>query len=1108
MTKQSNFELPKKRKKGENLEERMTENAYKRILPARYLKKDGDGNVKETPEQLFERVAENVAQPDKKYDDIKYEDSKDEFYNLMTSLKFMPNSPTLMNAGTDIQQLSACFVTHPEDNMESIFETSKEAALIHKSGGGTGYPFHLLRPKGDLVKTTGGVSSGPMSFMQVFDATCGTVKQGGKRRGAQMGIMRVDHPDILRFIVSKRQEGNLSNFNISVGITDDFMEAVKKDEEYELLNPKNDEVFKTAKQTVEFYSSDPDNYPQAKGSDQGKDDNFWRDFADTFSEEIYNFESKLKDLEEGEPFTLPAQFIFETMIDGAWRNGEPGFYNYDEANKKHSYDVQKKPEYKMESTNPCVAEGTLVNTPEGYKRVENIDEGDLINTTFGAEPVDEVKTFEERPVYKVKFSDGGEQTVTEGHRYQVKKKGSHSKHIEELPLREIEEGDHVRVSKTSEMPKANDARYKEGLRKGIMLGDGSYTEKTIENKSVKISFNEENKEYIQNVKELFGEQHFQANESGKGKTENLRFKNGKGRNLVNQLGLEPAKSPEKTFDITKIETETEATGLLDGLLLSDGNINMHSNHPNIRWNTASPELAKNIRRLLISIGCHGRIPNSVKDDISEIEGRELSRNNPVLEVNISGESVREYIEKSRADEYSPQIKEHYEELKREWFTTGNTWKAKVESIKPAGTAKVYDLYSEGSDTWITEGYTQKGCAEQPLMNYEACNLGHINLSLLVEKDAKKHGEFIEENIGDRYPEQPAATRKYVRHALNREELETIAKTATRFLDNVVTMSDFPLEEIEETVKDNRKIGLGLMGFAQMLIQMGVEYGSRTSIIIAEEIQRLITQYSVEESHRLAEVRGTFRNWEDSKWADPVEYCEWFETFTGGNIDFPAEEYSEGFKMRNHNTTTIAPTGTTSMLGDTSGGAEPVYSLAYFKNVAKDIQGEDMLVEFDDYFIQALEHNNVDVEKVKEDAKNKMMNNEWKGVQSISDEILPPQIKKLFKTAKQVKPEEHIDIQAAFQHYNHSGISKTANFDNDATRQDVKDTYIRAWEKGVKGFTIYRDGTRDTQVMQTNKDNKITSKIDVLEWLDDAEKGAVQEIHSKIEEKILGKGGER
>jgi len=382
-----------------------------------------------------------------------------------------------------------------------------------------------------------------------------------------MGIMRVDHPDILRFIVAKRKEGKFSNFNISVGFTDDFMEAVKNDEMYELINPRTDEVFETSEQTKEFYTSNPDEYPEAAGSDQGKDDNFWRDFADNFETDVEEYKDFCKDIEAGEPFKLPAKLIFEAIVDGAWRNGEPGFYNYSEYNDMHSYDLEKHPEKRIEACNPC--------------------------------------------------------------------------------------------------------------------------------------------------------------------------------------------------------------------------------------------------------------------------------------------------------------------------------------------------------------------GEQGLMNGEACNLGHVNLSLLVEEDAEKFDDFYDGN-----PVYPAAVEKYVRHALDLEELERICRTGTRFLDNVVTMNDFPTPEIQETAENNRKIGLGLMGFAQMLIQMGIRYGSEESIIAAREVQRLITHYAVKESSNLAHTKGKFPNWEESKWANPEDNEDWFKVYAP-DMDYETIKYSGGLAVRNHNMVTIAPTGTTSMLGDTSGGCEPIFSLAYF-----------------------------------------------------------------------------------------------------------------------------------------------------------------------------------
>ncbi|MFB6088675.1 MAG: adenosylcobalamin-dependent ribonucleoside-diphosphate reductase, partial [Candidatus Aenigmatarchaeota archaeon] len=380
------------------------------------------------------------------------------------------------------------------------------------------------------------------------------------------------------------------------------------------------------------------------------------------------------------------------------------------------------------------------------------------------------------------------------------------------------------------------------------------------------------------------------------------------------------------------------------------------------------------------------------------------------------------------------------------------------------------------------------CGEQPLENYESCNLGHVNLSLMVKDTEngkgmnfidwkKQHTEYNYEDT----EELREAMEKFLREALRLEKFKDTVKTGTRFLDDVIDMNNFPLKEIEEKTESMRKVGLGLMGFAQMLIQIGIRYGSDESVACAEILQKLITKYSVEESHRLAEERGKFDKWEESKWNNPTRYPEWFRKFSGG---LDPEDYKNGFKIRNHSTTTIAPTGSTSMIANTSGGCEPIFSLAYFKNVASDVQGKNMLVEFDDYFLKSLKANNVDVEKVKEEAKELMNNNEWKGIDSISDELLPPKVKNLFATTDTINPEGHVRIQAAFQKYNHSGISKTCNFPNDATREDISNAFELAYDLEVKGLTVYRDGSRDVQVMTTRKENKLESKEDILKALID------------------------
>ncbi|MFB6159173.1 MAG: LAGLIDADG family homing endonuclease, partial [Candidatus Nanohalobium sp.] len=535
----------------------------------------------------------------------------------------------------------------------------------------------------------------------------------------------------------------------------------------------------------------------------------------------------------------------------------------------------------------------------------------------------------------------------------------------------------------------------------------------------------------------------------------------------------------------------------------------------VRLSSSDEELLKETQQLLLNFGIYSKVyterreegRREMPDGKGGMKEYDIKAQHDLM---ISKGSLLEFQEKigflreDKNQKLEEKLSNYTRGPYREKFT------ARVVSLEKDGHEDVYDLTEPDTHSFIANGLVVHNCGEQPLENYEACNLGHINLSLLVDdkgdETALSFAEWKQEHSGEYdFSTQEGledAMKDYIQEALDMEEFERVAKTGMRFLDNVVTMSDFPLEEIEDKVSSLRKVGLGLMGFAQMLIQLGIRYGSDESVAAAKEIQRIITRFSIEESNRLADVRGEFPEWEKSKWANPTEHEEWFRAYTGG---LDPEEFEDGLKMRNHNTTTIAPTGTTSMIGNTSGGCEPIYSLAYFKNVAKDIQGEDMLVEFDDYFIKALEANDVDIEEVKAAAQEKMENNEWEGVESIPDEVLPADVKEIFATADQVTPEEHIDIQAAFQAHNHSGISKTCNFPNEATKDDVREAYMRAYDKDVKGMTVYRDGTRETQVMQTNKENTLTDmdKVDMLSEVIEEFGGTEELIQSNEFQEVVG-----
>ncbi len=575
----------------------LSENALM-VLQKRYLKTDENGNVIETPEDMFRRVARHVAMAEEKYGATPEFVNKIEtiFYNMMTELRFLPNSPTLMNAGRELGQLAACFVVPVEDSMEGIFDALKAAALIHKSGGGTGFSFSRLRPKNSRVGSTGGVASGPVSFMKIFNTATEQVKQGGTRRGANMAILRVDHPDIMEFIYSKsHNHGNeLNNFNISVAVTEEFMNAVKEGKTYDLIDPRT-------------------------GKKRGE---------------------------------LDARKVYQALIEQAWETGDPGIVFLDRLNK---------------------------------------------------------------------------------------------------------------------------------------------------------------------------------------------------------------------------------------------------------------------------------------------------------------------------DNPTPEIGE-------------------IESTNP--------------------------CGEQPLLPFEACNLGSINLTRFVVKGADG------------------------RVKIDYDSLKETVWYAVRFLDNVIDVSRYPLPEIEDMVSGNRKIGLGIMGFADVLFQMMIPYDSEEALALAEEVMAFIQKEAHEASRSLAKERGVFPNFEKSIYKDKQD-C----------------------RYRNATVTTIAPTGTLSIIAGCSSGIEPIFALCFVRNV----MDNDRLLEINPYFKKIAKERGFYSEELMEKIAEKG---------SIQDiEEIPEEVKRVFVTAHDIKPEWHVKMQAAFQKYTDNAVSKTVNLPHDATVEDVKKVYDLAYQLRLKGITIYRDGSKKYQVLTLAKEKE-------------------------------------
>ncbi|MEN7982365.1 MAG: adenosylcobalamin-dependent ribonucleoside-diphosphate reductase [Nanoarchaeota archaeon] len=635
------------------------------VLESRYLKKDSFGNILETGEDLMKRVAKDIASAevlhieefkDKIPKDItteelyklaeqcdKAKEIEKEFLELMTSGKFLPNSPTLMNAGRKLQQLSACFVLPIKDSIEDIFETQKQMAVVHKSGGGTGFSFNDLRPNGAFIKSTSGYSPGPLSFLFTYNESAGQITQGGKRRGANMGIIRANHPDALCFAKIKQQEKVLANFNLSIAFSNEEIELVKNDGYILMKDPRG----------TNYTTGESVDYTVENAEKRVKEITFGRGEKFETSWMLSEDQTKILDVEtkqeigkvENNKIYIKAKMLFDLIIKGAWEKGEPGIIFID----------------KMNEGNP---------TPE--------------------------------------------------------------------------------------------------------IGE-------------------------------------------------------------------------------------------------------------------------------------------------------------------------------------------------------------IKSTNP--------------------------CGEQPLLPYESCNLGGINVSEMIKN-----------------------------HQIDFQLFEKTIRSVTRFMDNVIDRNKYPLKEIEEITKANRKIGIGLMGFAHMLIKLKIRYDSEEAVETAEKIMKFINDISKDESRKLAIERGAFPN-------------------------FSQSIYKDSLPIRNATTTTIAPTGTTGVIAATSQGIEPIFQYISIRHVKNTI-GED-LIEVDRAFKEYLEENNLYTEEIiKKISKDGLNIDELKNYKE--------EIKNIFVIAHEVSPEQHLKIQSAFQKYTDNAVSKTINMPNKTTKKEIANAYLRAYDLGCKGLTVYRDGSRTFELLTDSK----------------------------------------
>lgn len=946
-----------------------------RVMEERYLIKDLRGRILETPDEMCWRVANEVGEVERNFgaSEKNTEEIKRKFYELMVKKFFLPNSPTLMNAGRGNNlQYSACFVLPVGDSLTEIFEAIKRAALIHQSGGGTGFSFSRIRPKGSIVRSTRGVASGPVSFMRVFDAATAEIKQGGMRRGANMGVLRVDHPDILEFIESKK-EGGITNFNISVAATDEFMKAVKKDGYYWLYDPF--------------------------------------------------LKKKTK--------KIKAKEVFEKICQMAWATGDPGMIFIDKINQSPANPV---PEMgPIEATNPCVVGSTLIATEKGLVRIKDLVRKKMEvriltdNKVLGGEGLvlrshNHLWDNGKKKVWLLRTKSGFELKATPDHKIMTKRGW--------VPLEKLKIGKDEVLLQSQEGSFNQEKKLpfyypgfpsnwskKFGQVLGWLIGDGWLSEDK-KNYRVGFSFGADDKrimEYFRKVISLWYGREVKPVLRQNG-VYHLSYHSRRLVDFFKKLGVKAVKAEEKEVPESVFTAPKEGViGFLQGLFTADGTVNfIPGKSAEIRLTSKSKKLLKEVQVLLLNLGIPSVIYNRYRSPQEKFfyknkkgEKKSYLCDGICFELVISRQPVLKFLKEIGflGNKHKQKIKGL---LGKKYYQ--RTWWDPVVEVKPAGEEEVFDITEPVTYSMIANGIVIADCGEQPLYPNEACNLGSINLALMVKKEGRKK-------------------------QIDWDKLEGVVRLAVRFLDNVIDINPFPLEEITQTVKSNRRIGLGVMGWADLLFQLEIPYESKEAVNLAKKVMKFIQKVGHQASFELAKERGPFPN-------------------------FPKSIYKDGPPLRNATVTTIAPTGSLSILANCSSGIEPLFALAY-RHKTKDRE----LTFINPYFLEAAKKYHLDKEVIKKV--------EEEG--SLKNTSVSSRLKKIFATAHEISWKGHIDMQAAFQQGTDNAVSKTINFPHEATVEDVYQAYLYAYQKGCRGITVYRDRCKEEQVLYAGKQEKEEKK---------------------------------
>lgn len=1025
---------------------KLSDNALK-VLEKRYLKKDSQGKVIETPEEMFRRVAEAIALADKTYGKSEKEvkEIEEAFYRMMTELEFMPNSPCLMNSGKEQGQLSACFVLPIEDSMESIFETLKATSLIHKSGGGTGFSFSRLRPKNAVVKTTGGIASGPVSFMKVYDAATEAVKQGGcvipeTRISTEFGLVRI------KSLGPKESLDN--NWYLHNGRP--FAVATDKDKEVsdEFYNNGVAKVKKL--RTTCGYSISASLEHRLRVIDENGN-YVWR---------------YVKDLNLGDWLVLQKNTLF-TKDDYPLPKCSFDIH----VNAQQIKTPQKAIKELGEVVGFFIGDGAMSINQRGTGRlIFTINDEDkslsdylsmIVNELFGLRPKLQKKKHDKSTNYFFNSTV----LVHWFKQIGIEKKSAYQAKVPEIVFRAgrdfaygflrglfsadgyISNEGYISLSSVSEALVVDTQLLLLSLgiparisvirnRNGAFGRNPLYklciiTKAGVEVFRDNIGFISENKnkrlrdfsekpwefnDVIPNQDNLIREIY---NGPGRGCGQG-RTKKGANRLLYRDVqhyltGISESRNLtrsrlEKLADKhVEIKTNPKAYWFLTNnqfydriAEIQDGeSLTLDLSVPNNNTYIANGFVSHNSRR-----GANMGILRIDHPDIMEfITCKENDKQ--ITNFNISVAITDDFMRKLEKGGDYDLIDPRTEKIVRR-LNTKEVFNLIVKQAHKNGEPGIIfiDRMNEFNPTPKLGKYESTNpCGEQILLPYESCDLGSINLSVMYKK------------IGNGYE-------------IAWDRLKKVTSLSVHFLDNLIDVNKFPLPEIEKATKATRKIGLGVMGWASLLIRMGISYNSEEAIKLAEKVMSFILEEAAKESERLAKEKSVF------------------PAFSGSSYD-----QKNGLKLRNATLTTIAPTGTISIIaGPCSSGIEPLFAISYYRNV----MDNDKLVEVDPLFEEIAKerkfHSRALMEKIAEATS----------IQHIED--IPVDVRKVFVTAHDINPEWHLRMQAVFQRFTHNAVSKTINFAHSATVEDVKKSYLLAYELGCKGVTIYRDRSREEQVL--------------------------------------------